>query len=88
MVKAVVQAIRDGAVRKERGKAFEAGFSQGVFASDVQIGFLLSGERGGRQVFGCGGATHCHISVRPVFGAELRIGAFDFCPDSIRDARA
>ena len=47
-------AVGDRPVGEERGIAATAGVKQGSLAPDVQIGFLLTGETGIRQILGRG----------------------------------
>jgi len=52
VVKPLVNAIGDGAVREKGGKTPFAGLNQGVFPPDVEIGLLLAGKAGPGKVLG------------------------------------
>ncbi|OIQ78749.1 hypothetical protein GALL_395460 [mine drainage metagenome] len=76
MDEALVHAIGDGAVVVERGKHMSDLVEHGLDAADIEIGFLLSGERGVRQVFRrCGGA-HRERRIR-VAGGQRGIRSAD-----------
>jgi hypothetical protein len=57
MVETVFLPIRDRAVRKQRRIALPAGFEQVVFARDVQVGLLLTGNTRFGKVCGRGTAA-------------------------------
>ena len=75
MRKALVHAIRDGAVVVQRGEHLFHGFEHVVDAHHVQEGFLLASKRGVRQVFrrrrGTHGKRHFRIGVGHQLGVEL-----------------
>lgn len=77
MGEALVDAIGDGAIGKQRGKDLFAGAEQMLAAADVEIGLLLAGKRCAGQVFGGGGAAHGDIGVVAVFLFQLAIGLLD-----------
>ena len=52
MVEAVVDAIDDGPVGEDRGKAAPAGLDHVGFAAHVQETLVLPGKARGRQIFG------------------------------------
>ena len=57
VVKPRIGAIRDGAIREQRGKAALAGVEQGRMALDIQVGFLLPGKARVGQILGGGAAA-------------------------------
>ncbi|MNV03287.1 hypothetical protein D3C71_935470 [compost metagenome] len=64
MVEALVHAIGDRAIVEKGGKHFLGGANDVFDTTDVEEGFLLTGERSVRQVFGGSGRTHGHGHVR------------------------
>ena len=54
VVEAVVDALDDGAVGKDRGEAAAAGLEQVGLAAHIQKALVLAGEAGGRQILGGG----------------------------------
>ena len=64
MGKALVHAVADGAVVVQRSEYFLDFVQHIVNAHHVQEGFLLAGERGVRQVFGCGRRAHGEAGLR------------------------
>ena len=69
VVKALIGAIRDGAIREQRGKAALAGVEQRGMALDIQIGLLLPGKAGVWQILGRGAAADSDIhGVRVAVG--------------------
>ena len=75
MVKAVVDAIDDGAVGEDRGEAAPAGLDHIVFAAHVEKALVLPGEAGGRQIFGGGRTAHGDRDAPPAFLFERAIGS-------------
>jgi hypothetical protein len=57
MVEPVVEAVDDGPIGEDRGKAPTAGLEQVRFAPDVEIALVLTGEARTGQVFGGRGAA-------------------------------
>jgi hypothetical protein len=70
VLEAAVHAVGDGAVVVEGGEAALDGVDQVVGALDVQVGLLLAGEGGVRQVLGGGGGTHRELQVFTGFRAH------------------
>ena len=77
VIEAVVDAIDDGAVGEQRGKAAPAGLEQVLLATDVQIALVLTGEARGRQILGGRRAAHGDRHVGAVLLLELAIGGSD-----------
>jgi hypothetical protein len=75
VVEALVHAVGNGAVVEQRSEHFFGGADHVFDATDVQEGFLLTGERGVRQVFGGGGRAHGHGHVRVAGGQRGERGA-------------
>ena len=61
VVKALIGAIRDGAIGEQRGKAALAGVEQRGMALDIQVGLLLPGKARVWQILGGGAAAHGDI---------------------------
>ena len=78
VVEAVVDAIDDGAVGEDRGKAAPAGLEQIGLAAHIQKALMLAGEAGGRQVFGGRRAAHGNRDPGAAFFFEGAIGRGDF----------
>src|SRR3989442_61593 len=57
VVEALIDAVRDGAISEQGGQAALAGVEQGSMALDIQVGFLLPGKAGVRQILGRGTAA-------------------------------
>ncbi|MNQ31146.1 hypothetical protein D3C85_445110 [compost metagenome] len=64
VVEALVHAVGNCTVVEQRSEHLFGGADNVFNATDVQEGFLLTGERGVGQVFGGGGRTHGHGHVR------------------------
>jgi len=54
MIEAVGLAIIKGAVGKNRSEAFLTRLENSAYTMHIQVRFVLAGEAGIRQVFGCG----------------------------------
>ena len=78
VVEAVVDAIDDGAVGEDRGKAAPAGLEQIALAAHIQKALMLAGKAGGRQVFGGRRAAHRDRDPGAAFLFESAIGRGDF----------
>jgi hypothetical protein len=81
VVEAVIDAIDDGAVGKDRGEAAAASLKQIALATYIQKALVLAGEAGGRQVFGGGRAAHRNRNPGAAFLFESAIGGRDFCTE-------
>jgi hypothetical protein len=77
MVEAVIDAVDDGSVGEQRGKAPPTGLYHIIGAADVQIAFVLTGEACRRQILGSGGTADGDRDVRPIVAFELAIGLDD-----------
>jgi hypothetical protein len=77
VVEAVVDAINNGAVGEQRGKALPASLEHVVRAADIQIALMLAGEAGGWQVLGGGRAAHRDRDVVAVFRFQFAVGLHD-----------
>ena len=75
MVAAVLQAVHHGTFGEERGPAPADVPEHLRGAHDVQEGVVLTGERGGRQVFGGGAGTHGARTAFPQAGHRPGNGA-------------
>ncbi|MNZ65162.1 hypothetical protein D3C78_833490 [compost metagenome] len=64
VVEALVHAVGNGTVVEQRGEHFLGGADDVFDATDVQEGFLLTGERRVWQVFGGGRRTHGNGHIR------------------------
>ena len=73
----LVVAVADGPVGEQRGEAALAGVDERLRAADVQVGVLLAGERGVRQILGRGRRAHRHVHLRAVLLLHLAVGAED-----------
>ena len=62
VLEALIGTVRDGTIGEQGGKAALAGLEQGCMALDIQVGLLLPGKAGVRQILGRGAATHCDIN--------------------------
>jgi hypothetical protein len=79
MLEALMHAVGDGAVVVERGEYRVHRVEHRVFTANVEIAFLLAGERGIRQIFGGGRGAHRdrHVGAglllhARIVGADLR----------------
>src|SRR4030042_1848596 len=63
MSKAFFITVEDCPRREEAGPAFDDVFKKFINSSDVQKGFLLTGERRVGEVFGCGAWSHSNTNV-------------------------
>ena len=77
MVEAVVDAIDDGPVGEDRGKAPPACLDHLGLAAHVQETFVLPGEARSRQIFGGRRAAHRDCDPGAAFGLERAIGRRD-----------
>ena len=71
--KPLVDAIGNGAVVIERSEYVLGRLKHVIDTLDIQIGFLLAGERGIRQVLCCGRGTHRERRIRVIHG-EFGVG--------------
>src|SRR5579875_364533 len=78
MVEAVVDAIDNGPIGEQRGKAAPARLHNRVLATDIEKAFVLSGKAGVRQIFGRRrtayrdrNASSAFLLKRAVSGADL-----------------
>ena len=85
MGKALVHAVGDGAIGKQRGKNLSTAIKQVAGTTDIQIGFLLTGKRGSRQVFCSGGAANCYIGILAVLLFHLLISLLDLISQLLGD---
>ncbi len=69
VVEALVAAVADRAVGEQRGLTAPHGIDQHLLAAHVEVGVVLAGEAGGRQVLGGGRAAHRDAEIL----AELRL---------------
>jgi len=70
-------AIRDSPIREEGGKAALAGINHGFRPTDIEVGVLLAGKGGVREVLGGGGRTDRNIDALAVFLFHFVVGADD-----------
>jgi hypothetical protein len=77
MVKALDLAVGDGPVGKQAGKTVVTGIEHCPHSTHVQVGLLLAGKAGIRQVFCRGTGAHRHIGVGAVALAQLLVGFGD-----------
>ena len=75
VVEAVVDAIDDGAVGEDRGKAAPAGLEHVGLAAHIQKALVLAGEARGRQVLGGRRAAHRDRDAGAAFLLERAIGS-------------
>ena len=73
MVEPVVDAVRDGAVREQRGLTALDRVNQQLFALNVEVGVVLASKTGVGQVFGRGRTAHRHTQ-------GLAAGSFQGAP--------
>ena len=88
VVEPVVDPVRDRAVREEGGVAPAAGLAEGPVPADVQVGLLLAGERGRREVLGRGRTPDGDVRVRAVLVAEEVVRGPDLGPEVVGDPGA
>ena len=72
VVKALMNAVADGAVIKQGGEHLFNRDHDAIYATNVQEGFLLTGERRVRQIFRRCGRAHGHGEVSVTF-ADLGV---------------
>jgi hypothetical protein len=82
VLEALVHAVGDGPVREQRREDALAGAQQVFVAAHVEVGFLLAGEGGVREVLGGGRGAHGHVRITAaIVLAQTVIGGADLRGD-------